>query len=91
MFESVLAALMVTVRALDMGAEGVPQTSRGPAPGQPPVPAGSKTKPAGRPVAAGTWNSVMGTSAVKLLAGTEPAPKDGVEFMPQMVAEEGGL
>ena len=43
------------------------------------------------PVAAGTWNSVMAVPAVKVLAATEPVPKDGAESVPRIVtvAEEG--
>ena len=38
------------------------------------------------PVAAGTWNSVMAAPAVKVLAATEPVPKDGAESVPRIVA-----
>ena len=43
------------------------------------------------PVAAGTVNSVMAAPAVKVLAETEPVPKDGAESVPRMVtvADEG--
>ena len=43
------------------------------------------------PVAAGTVKSVIAVPAVKVLAVTEPVPKDGAESVPRMVtvAEEG--
>ena len=43
------------------------------------------------PLAAGTVKSVMAAPAVKVLAVTEPLPKDGAESVPRMVtvAEEG--
>ena len=43
------------------------------------------------PVAAGTWNSVTGTPAVKVRADTEPVPKEGAESVPRTmtVTEEG--
>ena len=43
------------------------------------------------PLAAGTVNSAMAVPAVKVLAETEPMPKDGAESVPRMmtVADEG--
>ena len=50
-FASASATVMVTVCAPPVGVVGVPQTSRGSAPGQLPVPSASNTSPAGRPAA----------------------------------------
>ncbi len=39
------------------------------------------------PLAAGTVNSVMAAPAVKVLAETEPMPKDGAASVPRMGAD----